>query len=485
MARIVLVGAGVVALGTAMLLAGDGHQVIVLERDPEGPPADPVDAWERWQRPGLNQFRMAHTFLGGFRAVLDAELPAVSKALQDAGGLRLNFIRDVLPAKVSGGWRDGDDRYEWLTGRRVVVEAVHAAAAESTPGVEIHRGTAVAGLMSGASVLAGVPHVTGVRTKAGELIPADLVVDMSGRRSALPGWLQDIGGRRPDEELEDVGFVYFQRHFRSADRSVPPMIGPAQIHWGTVSSITLPADNGTWGVVLVTSSKDTALRPLREADRWEAVVRGLPLVAHWLDGTPIDDGVQVMARLEDRYRGFVVDGKPVATGVVAVADSWACSNPANGRGASIGMLHGLTLRDQLRAVDLDDPAAFAEAFHAATAETVEPWYRATLASDRHRLGEIEAGIRGAAYDSPDPWYELEKALDAAFGRDPECTRANFDIRFVLRTPEEVFARPGLRDKTLQLGSGWRDAPPFGPTREQLLALVSALRRAMKGTRWDG
>ena len=165
----------------------------------------------------------------------------------------------------------------------------------------------------------------------------------------------------------------------------------------------------------MTSSKDTALRPLREADRWEAVVRGLPLVAHWLDGTPIDDGVQVMARLEDRYRGFVVDGKPVATGVVAVADSWACSNPANGRGASIGMLHALTLRDQLRAVDLDDPAAFAEAFHAATAETVEPWYRATLTSDRHRLGEIEAGIRGAAYDSPDPGYQLRRHLTPRSG----------------------------------------------------------------------
>jgi glycine/D-amino acid oxidase-like deaminating enzyme len=79
-------GAGVVALGAAMLLAGDGHQVIVLERDPEGPPADPVEAWERWQRPGLNQFRMAHSFLGGFRAVLDAELPGVSRALEDAGG---------------------------------------------------------------------------------------------------------------------------------------------------------------------------------------------------------------------------------------------------------------------------------------------------------------------------------------------------------------------------------------------------------------
>jgi 2-polyprenyl-6-methoxyphenol hydroxylase-like FAD-dependent oxidoreductase len=473
MGQIVVVGAGVVALGTAMLLAGDGHRVIVLERDPEGPPSDPVEAWERWQRPGLNQFRMAHAFLGGFWAIVDAELPRVSKALQDAGGLRLNFIRDVLPAQMSGGWRDGDERYEWLTGRRALVEAVLAAAAETTPGVEVRRGVAVAGLTSGASAQTGVPQVTGVRTKDGESIPADLVVDMSGRRSALPGWLQDIGARQPSEELEDSGFLYFGRHFRSADGSVPPMIGPAQIHWGTISSLTLPADNGTWSVVVVTSSKDTALRSLREADRWEAVVRGLPLVAHWLDGTPINDGVQVMARLEDRYRGFVVDGNPVATGVVAVADSWACSNPANGRGASIGMLHALTLRNQLRVVDVDDPAAFTEVFHTATTETVEPWYRATLTSDRHRLGEIEAGMRGVSYDSPDAAYQLEKALDAVGSQDPDCLRANFDIRFVLRTPEEVFARPGLRDKVLQLGSGWRDERPFGPNREQLLALVSA------------
>jgi hypothetical protein len=180
-----------------------------------------------------------------------------------------------------------------------------------------------------------------------------------------------------------------------------------------------------------------------------------------------------MARLEDRYRGFMAHGKPVVTGVVAVADSWACSNPANGRGASIGMLHALTLRDQLPAADRDDPAAFAAAFHAATTETVEPWYRATLASDRHRLGEVEAGIRGGAYDSPDPAYQLEKALEVAAGRDPECLRANFDVRFVLRPPGEVFAQPGLRAKTLQLGSGWRDEEPVGPTREQLLALVSA------------
>jgi 2-polyprenyl-6-methoxyphenol hydroxylase-like FAD-dependent oxidoreductase len=473
MARIVVVGAGVVALGAAMLLAGDGHQVTVLERDQDPPPGDPLEAWSRWERPGLNQFRQAHVFLPGFGSVLAAELPEVAKALQAAGGLRLNMIRDVLPRAVSGGWRDGDECYDWLTGRRATVEAVLAAAAESTPGVEIRRGTAVVGLVSGAKARPGVPHVVGVRTRVGESIPADLVVDMSGRRSALPAWLRGIDARPPAEELEDSGFVYYGRYFRSADGSMPAMRAALQMDWGTVTSLTLPADNGTWAVVVVTGSKDTALRSLRWADRWTAVVRSLPPVAHWLDGIPLDEDIQVMARLEDRYRGLVVDGQPVATGVVAVADAWACSNPANGRGASIGMLHALTLRDQLRAVGLDDPAAFADAFHAATAQTVEPWYRATLTTDRHRLGEIEAGLRGATYDSPDPAYQLEKALDTAFGRDPDCVRAMFDIRFVLQTPAEVFARPGLRDKTLELGSDWRDEPASGPTREKILALVSA------------
>jgi len=473
MARVVIIGAGVVALGAAMLLARDGYEVVVLERDPAAPPEDPADAWERWERPGLNQFRLPHAFLGGYRATMQAELPEVAKDLEAAGALRLNFIRDVLPEAMSGGWRDGDERFEWLTGRRPFMEAVVAAAAEAVPGVEVRRGTTVTGLTSGPAALPGVPHVTGVQTRSGESIPADLVVDMTGRRSGLPDWLAGIGARRPTEELEDTGFVYYGRHFRSADGSMPPLMGPPQIPWGTVVSLTLPADNGTWSVVLAAAAKDRALQPLREAERWEATVRALPLVAHWLDGTPIDDGVQVLARLEDRYRGFVVDGTAVATGVVPVADSWACTNPTHGRGTSIGMLHAVTLRDQLRAVGLDDPAAFAREFHAATARDVEPWYRMTNATDRHQLGEIAAGISGDAYEPPDPAYELERALETAGSQDPDCLRANLDVRLVLRLPDLALADPGLRAKALELGSGWREPLPFGPDRAQLVALASA------------
>jgi 2-polyprenyl-6-methoxyphenol hydroxylase-like FAD-dependent oxidoreductase len=472
MADIALVGAGVVGLATAMLLAADGHQVTVLERDPQPRPADPVDAWERWDRPGVNQFRLPHAFLAGFRTVLDADLPDLSSALLAAGALQQRFIGELIPDTATGGWRDGDERYSLLTGRRAVVEAVAAAQAESTPGITVRRGMTVAGLVGATSAIPGVPHVIGVRTKAGEVIRADLVVDMTGRRSALPGWLEEIGARRPAEELEDSGFVYYGRHFQSADGSVPVPLGPAVINWGTITSLTLAADNGTWAVGLVTGSKDKAMRPLRELARWEAVARGLPLIAHWLDGAPLEE-IRVMGRLEDRWRGFVVDGKPVATGVVAVADSWACSNPANGRGASIGMLHALTLRDTLRAVGLDSPAAFAEAFHAGTATVVEPWYRATLATDRFRLGEIESGIDGDIYDPHDPEYELGKALAAASQQDPDCLRAILDIALVLTPPGEVFSRPGLRAKALNLGSQWRQEEPFGPSREELLALVAA------------
>jgi 2-polyprenyl-6-methoxyphenol hydroxylase-like FAD-dependent oxidoreductase len=109
----------------------------------------------------------------------------------------------------------------------------------------------------------------------------------------------------------------------------------------------LPADNGTWGVGVVASSKDAAMRSLMEVDCWENVVRAFPMVAHWIDAEPITD-ITLMAKIEDRQRTYVVDGAPVATGVVPLADAWACTNPSVGRGISIGMVHAAALRAMLR-----------------------------------------------------------------------------------------------------------------------------------------
>ena len=61
MARIVVTGGGVAGLSAAMLLADDGHDVTLLERDAAEPPS-PAEAWENWERRGVNQFRLLHFF---------------------------------------------------------------------------------------------------------------------------------------------------------------------------------------------------------------------------------------------------------------------------------------------------------------------------------------------------------------------------------------------------------------------------------------
>jgi 2-polyprenyl-6-methoxyphenol hydroxylase-like FAD-dependent oxidoreductase len=45
MSRILVLGGGVVGLYTAMLLARQGHDVTVLERDVAPTPGSPEDAW--------------------------------------------------------------------------------------------------------------------------------------------------------------------------------------------------------------------------------------------------------------------------------------------------------------------------------------------------------------------------------------------------------------------------------------------------------
>jgi 2-polyprenyl-6-methoxyphenol hydroxylase-like FAD-dependent oxidoreductase len=286
----------------------------------------------------------------------------------------------------------------------------------------------------------------------------------------MPRWLEAMDARPLTEEREDCGFIYYGRHFRSADGSHPaPMTGLLQAY-GSVSTLTLPADNGTWGLGVITSARDSALRGLKDTEAWTRTVRGIPLAAHWLDGEPVDDGIAVMAKIEDRHRDMVVDGTPVATGVVLVADSWACTNPSVGRGASIGLLHAVALRDLLRADDGSDPVALAKDWETLTAERVEPWYRSTLSFDRHRLAESEAIMEGRTYETDDPEWQITQAMIAGAGTDPDVLRAFLRLAGVLDLPDVVLAQDGLFEKLVEIGANPPEPPP-GPSREELLALV--------------
>jgi 2-polyprenyl-6-methoxyphenol hydroxylase-like FAD-dependent oxidoreductase len=470
MSKVVVVGAGVVGLGTAMLLARDGHDVVVLERDPDPPTPDAADAWTDWQRKGVNQFRLPHFMLARYRQFLDNELPDAARAIEDAGGLRTNVLLNI-PEAARGPEQPGDRDFEVLTARRPVLESALAHAAQSTDGVEIRRGVAVEALVVGGTS-GSVPDVVGVTMSDGTDVRGDLVVDMTGRRSPLARLLTVLG-RPPIEEVDDSGFMYFARHFESSDGSVPFAFGPALMNLGSLSTLTLAADNGTWGVGLIISSKDRALYGLKDPKRWEQLVRALPLVAHWLEGSAIDDGVTTMSKIEDRIRTFVVDGQPVATGVVAVADAWACSNPTLGRGVSIGSMHAVALRDAIRDVGLGDRAQFAMAFHDATEATVRPWFEWTRWTDRHRIAEIDALASDASYEPDDERWEFEQALGSASNKDPELLRAFVRAVLVLDPLDETLREPAIRAKVLDLGSRWRDDPVLAPSRAELVSLASS------------
>jgi pimeloyl-ACP methyl ester carboxylesterase/2-polyprenyl-6-methoxyphenol hydroxylase-like FAD-dependent oxidoreductase len=468
MADILVLGAGLNGLTTAMLLARDGHQVTVLERDPAEPRGDNEALWTSWERRGVIQFNQLHFLLPRWTATMTAELPEVVTELERRGGTRWSTMH-ALPEQVTGGARPGDERFETVTARRPVIEAAVAAAAARTPGVTVRRGVRVTGLLTETGP-DEVRHVAGVLSAGRSSERADLVVDASGRRSPVPGMLEAVGARRPHEEREEAGFVYYCRHFRARNGRRPEVTGLLLQHFHGFSTLTLPADGDTWGVGFVTSSRDTELRGLRDEAAWARAMALIPGMETWVDGEPISD-VQVIAGIEDRYRRYVVGGRPVATGLVAVGDAWACTNPSIGRGASIGLLHSVLLRDVLRKTSPSDAIALVRAFDAATEEVVTPWYQATRAFDRHRLAEIDADLAGLPYRTPDAGWAMTTALHAAALRDPDALRAQVDIVSMLAMPPQALAAPGVLERVIALGANAPRYPEDAPRHDQLVAAV--------------
>lgn len=468
---IVIIGGGICGLGTALLLARDGHEVTLLERDEDAPPDSPQDAWDSWTRRGVAQFRQPHNFMPGLRLLLETELPDIQDALRRAGAAKYDLLNPLPPFFADRSPRPIDDKLWTYTARRPVAEWVFANSAQHEPRVTIRRGVRVTDLITGPSSIPGTPHVTGVRTGRGEILRADLVIDASGRQSRSRDWLAALGAKPVYEVQSDSGFVYYTRYFSGTQ---PERLAPALTPLGSISLLTLPGDNDTWSVTIFTASGDQPLKSLRFDDTWTNVMRACPLHAHWLDGRPIT-AVLAMSGIVDRYRRFVVDGSPVATGFVAVADAWACTNPSAGRGLTVGFLHAARLRDVLRDAS-PDSRALVEAFHATTEADITPWYDAQIAVDRARFAQMEA-LRQAR-ELPQPVDQLSRDITSflsSIGADPDLFRAGLEYIGTITPVQRILERPAVAEAVLAAREKMKHAPPPqmpGPDRNQLLALVS-------------
>ena len=158
MPRVIVVGGGLIGLATSLLIAKQGHDVTVLERDPEPPPKTPEEATGDWARPGVMQFRLVNFLMPRGRQLLDEHLPEVTALLAASGAPRYNGLATMPPSVTDRAPRPGDERFATLATRRQLLEYAMATVAESA--VDVRRGVHVTGLLSD-----GRRRVTGVQLR--------------------------------------------------------------------------------------------------------------------------------------------------------------------------------------------------------------------------------------------------------------------------------------------------------------------------------
>lgn len=455
MARVAVIGAGISGLGAALMLGRRGHTVTLFERDARQAGEDLDRDFFHWHRPRVPQAGQPHALLAPVRAVLRAEVPDVYADLLARGAQEyheFDWFGEHPPHRA------GDDELVTLRTRRIVLEAALLAAVRRESTVEVRPGRTVHAL----TVEAGGPaRVTGVRAGE-EAHRADLVVDASGRRSPVPGWLTAAGCRPPVVDSHRTGIAYLARWYRL--RPDGPR-DPGRVKTGSAAPFALagvfPSDNGTFAANLVVSTGDPTRGALTDPGVFEAAGRLFPAIAAWLDLAPEpQSGVLAMAGLDNRWTALADDDGPVVTGLVNAGDSLIHTNPTLGQGTALGLRAA-----QYLAAHADRIAADPTGYHAWTTRTLRPWFDGQVAADRAN------GLRLAASS---PLSDRRAAARAACAfDDPVVMRARAQVRHLLRHPHDAYAADEVERHVSAWLAGHPDFTPRhdGPTRAQWETVV--------------
>lgn len=430
--RTVVVGGGPVGMFCAMALARGGHDVIVVDRD-AGPPASGV-----WARRGVMQFRLPHFFRPIVRRVLIETLPGVWEALLAAGGVAARPAG--FPEEMTG-----------LQCRRSTFERAVWAAAAGEPRLMLRAGHAD-------RLVTARSRVTGVVID-GRNVDADLVIVATGRVSRFA---DDV--RAPGEGASS-GFTGVSRMYRARPGVDLPDDGlPISALYRGYLAMVFPQDDRTLSALIVRASADDALAQLRHAACFDAAVPLIPRLAPWTDPDRFEPITDVMTggNLANTYRGQLgEDGRAAIPGVFFAGDAVCTTNPAAGRGVSLGLRQAQALTGMLadRAADARDVA---ERFDAWCTANIRPWYEDHLYWDatllRRFIGEdidIEARIPS-------------DVVCAAAGQDPAIWPAAGPYLGMQALP--CVLDPAQEKARAVLRSGWR--PPYadGPSRDELAGL---------------
>ncbi len=442
--RIAIIGAGPAGLFTGASLARRGHQVIAVERDP-GPAAD-----GSWPRRGVMQFHHAHAFRPQVAQALERELPEALQRWLTAGA---EPVRMRLP--------DGRERPAGMRSRRETFERALRAVALAVPGFEVRRG-----------------HVDGVTSRSGRAdgirvdgasVPADLVIDASGRAGRVTRSLRPTvtsGG--------PCGIAYVDRQYQLLPGAEPgPLVNPIawQAELDGYQALVFLHERGIFSVLLARPTADRVLAQLRYEAAFTAACRAIPGLADWTDPDRARPVTALLpgGALLNTYRGQTgPDGRLAQPGLIFVGDAVATTTPTFGRGMAITLLQAEQL---LRLTDEHGPDAEAlgRSFDAWCTEHIKPWVDDHVQID----GETQRRWAGRDVDLSQPLpsnlilaaAEADPAIRAVAGGYLSMTALPASLRAAEPRARALYA------------SGWRPRSAPGPARGELADIVRNALRA--------
>lgn len=425
----------------ARVLADHFDEVLLLERDrlPEGAEG----------RKGVPQGRHLHVLLIRGEQILESMFPGIRAALVAGGGIRIDFGSDVAWHHF-GVWKSRFvSGLETTLMSRPYLEAEVRRRVLAYPRVRCLEAHGVLGLLASPDRA----RVTGVRVKGCSdeveaTLPAALVVDASGRGSATPRWLADLGFPRPNEDAITVHVGYATRLFRREEATWEPwkalyVLGepPHHARLGVVS----PIEGGRWIAVLSGMMRDY---PPADLPGFLGFARSLPVgdVYRMLAQLePLDEGVTY--RFSSNLRRRYEDMPRFPGGLVVVGDSLCSFNPIYGQGMTAAALAAQTLGECLR--DEPDLDRLPLSYFRRVARVIDvPWLTTTL--EDLRCPEV-IGARLPAYPLV---AGLVARIHRATGSDEEVARHFIQALHMLESPATLL-RPDLLARTLLRGRGSR------------------------------